>query len=116
MAAPTCCTTFLARTATAITPGVHWVSPPCRRMRRWKSRRFLRSRSDRSTQLVDRLPIVLDDVAGAAAVVEIGGVQRDAEVTIDRGGQVAGSDGPVLDVAAVALGGADHLAMTVSAA
>ena len=43
-------------------------------------------------QLSDCLA-VLHDVPWPAGVVQIGRIQRDAHVTIDRGGEVAGSDG-----------------------
>src|SRR5260221_10229504 len=47
---------------------------------------------------------------GPAARFEVGGVERNPHVAVDGGGKVAGRDGALLDVAAVLLGGADHLA------
>ena len=48
---------------------------------------------------VDRMAVVLDDQPRATAGVEVGGVERNVHVAIDRRRQVAGTDRMLLDFA-----------------
>jgi hypothetical protein len=60
--------------------------------------------------------VIFHDQAWPALVVEIGRVERHIEVAKQRGGQIAGRNGPLLDVATVRLSRANHLAMAQAAA
>src|SRR5262245_5363607 len=73
-------------------------------------------RSGSPSEELSNRPTVLDDRAGAADGVEVGGVERDAHVVVDGRREVGGGDRVVLAVAAVALGGADDLAVPEAAA
>ena len=74
-----------------------------------------RERSEGLDQLFDRRAFFQVE-SGPAARVEIGAVERDAEVAIDGGRQIAGCDGTLFDLSAVAFRGSNDLAMTQAAA
>src|SRR5438094_8177968 len=64
-----------------------------------------------SDQFADRLA-VFHDVARAALMIEIRGVERHAHVVINGRGNIAGGDWPLLDRAAIAFGRANDLPVT----
>ena len=74
----------------------------------FSSRRWKHCRSSASDQFPDRLAVV-HDVARAALMIQIGGVERYAHVVINGRGNIARGHRPLLDCAAVAFGRANDL-------